>query len=249
LTENNTEGRPTVADKTDGRPLHQQIAAEIRAEVMAGDLKIGAKLPATRELEARFGVTNTTVQDALQLLKNEGILEGKRGQGVFVRERKPHVVDVAAYFPPSPDRYTYKILDVAEVRPPADVAEALGLTEDETALLRHRMTLHRGEPVELNWSYYPLDIARGTDLMLRKKIKGGAPRVSTDAGFPWRRFVDQVSTRPPTPAEATALGLPTTVSVICQTRVVYSDNDRPVEVTVMAKAGHLYELRYQQQIS
>jgi GntR family transcriptional regulator len=238
-----------VADKTDGRPRHQQIAAEIRAEIMAGDLKIGAKLPTTRELEARFGVTNTTVQDALQVLKNEGILKGERGQGVFVRERKPHVVDVAAYFVPSPDNYTYKILDVAEVRPPADVADALGLAEGEAVLLRHRMTLHRGEPVELNWSYYPLAIARGTDLMQRKKIKGGAPRVLTEAGFPERRFVDRVSVRPPTPAEVTALELPTTVSVICQTRVIYSDDDRPVEVTVMSKAGHLYELRYQQQIS
>lgn len=238
-----------MAKTADGRPRHQQIAAEIRAEIMAGDLKIGAKLPTTRELEARFGVTNTTIQDALQVLKNEGVLRGERGQGVFVRARKPHVVDVAAYFVPSPDGYTYKVLDVAEVRPPADVAEALGLAEEGTALLRHRMTLHKGEPVELNWSYYPLDIARDTDLMQRAKIRGGAPRVLAEVGFPERRFVDRVSVRPPTTAEVTALDLPATVSVICQMRVIYSDNDRPVEVTVMAKAGHLYELRYQQQVS
>lgn len=235
--------------KVDGRPRHQQIAAEIRAAIMRGDVPVGSKLPTLAELQSQFGVSLRTIQDATQVLKDEGIIKGERGQGVFVRARKPHVVDVAAYFVPSPDGYTYKILDVTEVRPPAEVAEALELADDEAAVLRHRMTLHKDEPVELNWSYYPLSIARGTELTRRAKIRGGAPRALADAGYPERHFVDRVSVRPPTTAELTALDLPETVPVICQTRIVYSDNRRPVEVTVMAKAGHLYELRYHQTVS
>jgi len=238
-----------MAKHTDGRPRHQQIAAELRAAIMAGEMPLGSKLPTLIELQAQFGVSLRTIQDATQVLKDEGVIQGERGQGVFVRARKPHVVKVAAYFIPSPDSYTYDILDVAEVHPSAEIAAALGLADDSATLLRHRVTRHKGEPVELNWSYYPLDIARGTDLMHKKKIRGGAPRVLTDKGYPERRFVDRVSVRPPTTAEFIALEMPETAPVICQTRVVYSDDDRPVEVTVMAKAGHLYELQYEQTVS
>lgn len=238
-----------MAKKTDGRPRHQQIAAELRAAILRSDYPVGSKLPSTRELRDQFEVSTRTVQDALQILKDEGTVQGERGQGVFVRTRQPHVVDVAAYFEPSPDSYTYDLLDVAEVQPPADVAEALGLSAEEVAVLRKRMTLFKGDPVELNWSYYPVEIVRGTPLERRPKIRGGAPRVLAEAGYPQRTFVDRISVRPPTTEEVIALELPDTVSVICQMRIIYSDDKRPVEVTVMAKAGHLYELRYWQTVS
>lgn len=41
------------------------------------------------------------------------------------------------------------------------------------------------------------------------------------------------------------MNLPSDLPVLRTLRVVYSDDQRPVEVTVMVKAGHLYELQYE----
>ncbi len=193
----------------------------------------------------QYGAANPTIQKAIRSLKDEGFLYSHRGKGVYVRNRQPFLVEVAPFYAPSPDGYSYKILEVAEVRPPREVAEALRLSSEGTAVIRRRLTRHRGEPVEIVESYYPAEIAAGTDLADQGKINGGAPRALADLGYPQRHFTDRVSVRMPTTEEIGLLGLPN-VPVIRQFRVIYSDNDRPVEATAMVKGGHLYELLYRQ---
>ncbi|MGH3924701.1 MAG: UTRA domain-containing protein, partial [Pseudonocardiaceae bacterium] len=144
--------------------------------------------------------------------------------------------------------YSYRMLDVAETRPPADVAQALDLGDDDVAILRHRLLLHDGDPVELSWSYYPATIAAGSPLTGRAKIPGGAPQALATLGYPQREFTDRLSTRLPTTEELETLGLPDGVPVIRQFRVIYSDNERPVEASVLIKGGHLYELLYRETI-
>lgn len=67
----------------------------------------------------------------------------------------------------------------------------------------------------------------------------------TALGHPPRLGVDHVSARIPTQEQYETLQLPGALPVLRTLRVVYGDDERPVEVTVMAKAGHLYELRYE----
>lgn len=238
-----------MAKMIDPRPRHQQIAAELRAQILSGELPAGSKFPTIQQLMVRFGgVANQTIQNALKALRAEGFIVSGRGVGVHVRDRQPHVVDVANYFAPSPGGYSYDDPEVSEVRPPAEVREALGLPEDGVAVLRHRMTRYAGEPVELCWSYYPVEIARGTKLARAVKIKDGAPRVLAELGYPQREMVDEVFVRMPTTEELETLELPNDVPVVCQFRVIYSDDQRPVEVSTLVRGGHLYKLRYRQPI-
>ncbi|GAA0454620.1 hypothetical protein GCM10010361_18350 [Streptomyces olivaceiscleroticus] len=58
-------------------------------------------------------------------------------------------------------------------------------------------------------------------------------------------LVDSVSARVPTQEQYTLLRLPGDLPVLRTLRTVYSDGDLPIEVTVMVKASHLYELRYE----
>ncbi|AHH98199.1 GntR family transcriptional regulator [Kutzneria albida] len=233
----------------DSRPSSQKIAATWRAQIMSGELQPGTKLPSMPQLIEQFQVANTTIQKALAILRDEGFIDSQQGRGVYVRARQPFVVNVAAYFAPAPGGYSYSAPEVSEIRPPADVTAALGLTENDHVVLRRRVTFHDGEPVELCWSYYPLTIAADTPLAAKKKIKGGAPQALADLGYPQREFTDRVSVRQPTTEEVEALDLPADVPVIRQFRVIYSDNRTPVEASVMVKGGHLYELLYRQVIS
>ncbi|SEG82890.1 transcriptional regulator, GntR family [Thermomonospora echinospora] len=210
---------------------------------MAGDLEPGTRLPSTARLVEEFGVANTTVQKALGVLKAEGYLTSRQGKGVFVRDRQPFRVEAGTYFTPEPGGYSYELLEVAEVVPPAEVGKVFGLDVSEPAQMRKRLLRHAGRPVEVGWSYYPLSLARGSALAEPHRIRGGAPRVLAEAGLPQRYHVDEVSARMPTTEEADLLSLPN-VPVIRQFRVVYSDGDRPVEASILVKGSHLYELQY-----
>ncbi|GIH91904.1 GntR family transcriptional regulator [Planobispora siamensis] len=238
-----------MARTPDDRHPYLKVAAELRAQIMSGTLAPGAQLPSTRQLAETYGVPPATIQNAVGMLKTEGYLEGHAGKGVYVRPRRARSVDVSAYFAPSPGGYSYQLLEVdAAAAAPVDVAQALELEDGQTAILRRRLLLLDGEPVELSWSYYPASIAAGSALAAPGKIRGGAPRVLAELGYPERRMVDRLSVRPPTTLEAEELEIPQGVSVIRQFRVIYSDDERPVEASVLVKPGHLYELVYEQDV-
>jgi len=67
-------------DAHDRRSLHERIAADLRDDIMSGDLPPGASLPSTARLKARFEASNATVQKALQLLKDEGLVVDARAR-------------------------------------------------------------------------------------------------------------------------------------------------------------------------
>ncbi|MFE5603266.1 GntR family transcriptional regulator [Streptomyces coelicoflavus] len=238
----------------DRRSLHERIAADLRDDIMSGELAPGASLPSTARLKERFDASNATVQKALQLLKEEGLVVGRAGASVTVREHRQRTVPPAALT--TADRWLTEaakhgtrarsvLRDVAEVCPPADVRSAFSLPANGTALLRSQILLIDDEPAELVDCYYPLDLVRDTALMERRRIKGGAPALLAALGHPARRSVDRVSARIPTREQYQALRLTSSTPVLRTLRVVHGDGEGPVEVTVMVKAGHLYELRYE----
>lgn len=250
----------TDPESADPRPLHERIAADLRDAILSGDYAPSEPLPTTEQLKARFEASSATVQKALGLLKAERLAVGRAGSSVSVREHRQRTMTPAAYSAPVAPGEPYrwiaevsksgaegrsKLLAVAEVKPPKDVTAALGLTSDERALLRSQVMFIDDEPCELVKSYYPLELARGTAMMHKKRIKGGTPTLLAEAGYPPRRTVDRVSARVPTQEQYVALELPSQLPILRTFRVVFSDDDRVIEVTEMAKAGHLYELEYQ----
>jgi GntR family transcriptional regulator len=77
-------GPATWVDPTDPRPLHEQVAAAIRRAIADGEAQAGERLPPARDLAAVCGVSTNTVLRALRLLRDEGLLELRRGRGVTV---------------------------------------------------------------------------------------------------------------------------------------------------------------------
>ena len=64
--------------------LHEMVAAEIRRDVANGDVRPGQRLPPARDMAAVLGVHANTVLRALRVLRDEGVLEFRRGRGVTV---------------------------------------------------------------------------------------------------------------------------------------------------------------------
>jgi GntR family transcriptional regulator len=71
-------------DRRDGTALHVQVAAEIRRAIADGEAKPGERLPPARDLAAVLEVNTNTVLRALRELRDEGLLEFRRGRGIHV---------------------------------------------------------------------------------------------------------------------------------------------------------------------
>jgi len=75
---------PVKLDHGDSTHLHEQVAAEIRRAIAEGEAKPGERLPPAMDLAAVLGVNRNTVLRALRVLRDEGLLEFRRGRGVTV---------------------------------------------------------------------------------------------------------------------------------------------------------------------
>jgi GntR family transcriptional regulator len=71
-------------DRSEDVSLHDQVAAEIRRAIAAGEASPGERLPPAKDLAAVLGVNTNTVLRALRILRDEGLLEFRRGRGVTV---------------------------------------------------------------------------------------------------------------------------------------------------------------------
>ncbi|HTU38153.1 MAG TPA: GntR family transcriptional regulator [Acidimicrobiales bacterium] len=71
-------------DRDEAIALHDQVAAEIRRAIAEGEAAPGERLPPAKDLAAVLDVNTNTVLRALRLLRDEGLLEFRRGRGVTV---------------------------------------------------------------------------------------------------------------------------------------------------------------------
>jgi GntR family transcriptional regulator len=71
-------------DRSDPVSLHDQVAAQIRRAIADGEAHLGERLPLAKDLAAVLGVNKNTVLRALHLLRDEGLLEFRRGRGITV---------------------------------------------------------------------------------------------------------------------------------------------------------------------
>ncbi len=66
------------------KPLYEQIASQIRAAIMSGELSAGEPIPSIRALARSLQISVLTVQKAYEALQNEGFIETTAGKGCYV---------------------------------------------------------------------------------------------------------------------------------------------------------------------
>jgi GntR family transcriptional regulator len=148
-------------DKNIPIPYHYQLRELLRDEIAVGGWQVGALFPSERELCATFGLSRTTVREAITALVNEGWLYRERGRGTFVA--RPKIVESWLN---APDGFTdsmmqsgyqidTEVLKLSVLQPPPKAVRELHIGSSESVVLLERRRSILGEPLLLVTSYLP----------------------------------------------------------------------------------------------
>jgi len=64
----------------DREKLHASVVAAIEADILSGELKVGARLPSEAELARRFSISTRSVREGLQILETKGLVRRRHGE-------------------------------------------------------------------------------------------------------------------------------------------------------------------------
>jgi GntR family transcriptional regulator len=108
---------PVKVDHADPTDLYEQVAGQIRRAIAEGEAKPGERLPPAKDLAAVLNVNANTVLRALRLLRDEGLLEFRRGRGISVAAspERGAVVERARDLVEFARRHGYRLDELIEI--------------------------------------------------------------------------------------------------------------------------------------
>ncbi|MFJ3834234.1 GntR family transcriptional regulator [Streptomyces sp. NPDC090054] len=215
------------------------IADDLRNQISTGRLKAGERLPSEAQLAVRYAVSTPTLRNALALLQAEGLVEKIHGSGNFVRHPLRRTTYIGGGHTPSAWTPAEGALHTTIH------ATNLGAHGNLTALLKvsPRSPLteflclsHEGKkPHSLARIYVPRDLAPADvpEGLLAARLSDQRPPLAV--------VRETVSTRLPTPDEATNLRISSTLAILSITRVATDTTGRVVEAALLALPGNRAE--------
>lgn len=245
----------------DTRPLYQQLASLLRGQIQSGELPPGARVPTESQLSAQYTASRNTVRQALDVLRNEGLVISQQGRGSFVRGEPPMRYyasltgsrsrrlasrrDTFSQQVEAQGKRARQVSTVEVVPALTEIASHLELNEGEPVAVRRRIMYADDEPLQLGDSYYPLDIVQGSEIMNEADIARGTDQVLEELGHVPTHYEDEITWRMPSVEEATKLHLGAGIPVGRLLRTSIDQNRRPIEVYEVILPGNRHVLLYE----
>ena len=141
---------------------YQQIAEELRGRVLAGEFAAGRMLPSESELSGEFAASRVTVRRALEVLRDEGLVDARQGFGWFVagdplRQPLGRLATIEEQMAESGVVSERRILEFAFERAPKFVSRVLNTTQ---VLRVKRLNMADGEPFAIVTVWCPADLGQ-----------------------------------------------------------------------------------------
>lgn len=142
-------------------PLYSQLVSIVKRNISAGTLSPGDLLPSESELCKTFGISRSTVRQAIGALESEGLVVRKQGRGTFVaepkvRRRTENVYSFTSEISSMGLTPSSTLIEFAVVSPPPDIVKVLELNGPENKIYRFtRIRNVNDEPLILETSFYP----------------------------------------------------------------------------------------------
>lgn len=226
----------------------RDIAARIRNAIERGDYPPGSRIPTEHELANQYGVSRETVRRALGLLKGEGLLESATSRGTRVPE-PPVRLAIARYSAVLDPSRNLRDLGPWETacaeQGRAGRTEVVGVTTEpaepelarrldvpaNTELVRRTRNMWADDQLgQIQDSWIPAELAKGTPMAGKGKVMGGIYAAMTDAGYIPTSVTEEITGRQPTPQERTRLHLGDGATVLEVWRTTRDHTGRVIEV-------------------
>ena len=231
-------------------PRYHQIYLVLREQLAEGRFPQATPIPGEIDLARRFGVSRVTMRAALDRLVAEGLISRQRGKGTFVRVRDPIAAGAPARGNPSGLldnilsmglKTSVKLIDVAIIAAPSDVAELLGLPPAAPVQKAVRVRRYRNAPLSHITTFVPADLA----VHLGRRELTVKPMLSLlEASGVAVSSADQtISAKLADHAVAPLLGVEIGAPLLAVTRLVYDDDGRPVQLLRGLYRPDRYEYR------
>lgn len=122
-------------------PLHKTVQDEIRHYIIEQGLVPGDPLKPEAELARIFGVSRNSVREAVKALESTGVLETRRGSGVYVKDFSfAPLLDNLPYFLMRGPRALAELVELRKTLESAMIADAMrALTPDSVTALRETL--------------------------------------------------------------------------------------------------------------
>ncbi|MGW1544594.1 GntR family transcriptional regulator [Streptomyces sp. NPDC002309] len=228
------------------QPEYLRIAADLRRRIAVGEWGPGDQIPTLPELCEYYRVSQTTVRNALDLLRNEGLVESRARAGTRVRQRPPIHRMAADRYRSTPGTkstpYTrdqrigwseYR-LDKRFERVQADavLAALFDCEVGERLLARHFVFYDNDQPTQTSTSYVRWSDVAGTPVAdpINEPWPGGTRAQLGSLGIRVAQVTESFTAAMPTEVEAATLGIGSGVPVLRYTRRHIADTGRVVEV-------------------
>ncbi|MGW1072236.1 GntR family transcriptional regulator [Streptomyces sp. NPDC002537] len=239
-----------------------RVADDVLAQIRAGGLLPGQRVPSESELMARYGVSVGTVRRAMAEIRASGLVETLHGKGSYVRVRPPvrrkssdrfrcsHGTEGRAVCPveaePAGGAVKVSVLYAGPVAAPPDIADRLGVPPGSQVLARRYLYFSDGTPTEEATSYIPWDVTgKVPGLLAGNPGPDDGTHVCPEGhGREFTGFVDTVRARLAAKDECAMLGLSPGAPVMLLTREVVSREGRIVEVCESVMAADRFVLEY-----
>jgi GntR family transcriptional regulator len=220
------------------RTRYQEIADELRTRLATGELGAGRLLPSESELSTDYAASRVTVRRALEVLRDEGLVDSRQGFGWFVaadpvRQALGRLGTIESQLAAEGVHSERRVLDFRFVAAPARVRKIL---DCETVLRVRRLNLADGEPFALVTVWCPeefgaelsrADVERSPFYELIGVELGGA--------------VQSIGAAAANAHDAELLGIPPASPVLRCERTTSSVDGRPVLVSEHVFPAHLTE--------
>lgn len=211
-------------------PLYYQVKSALIDYIAKNSLQPGSPMPTEKELQERFGVSRTTIRQAMQLLVNDGTLVRRRGKGTFVAKARldaaPRLMSLTEEMREKGFSLTSQVVAKKIIVPPDYVATRLGLGANEQVLYLRRVRFLEGEPAFLFTSYLPCSLG----IRLDDDFSGSLYELlESKYGITIHVSDITIEAGPADPVEAQYLGIKIGTPVLRDVRVSYSQDGVPVE--------------------
>ncbi|MFE7464611.1 GntR family transcriptional regulator [Streptomyces sp. NPDC057499] len=222
------------------RSRHQDIADDLRQQIITGRILPGERLPSEADLADQYKVSTVTLRRALAILQSEGLVEKIHGKGNFVRRPHRKTLYVGGWGTLDPWTAAEPALPVTvrsnTVQAQAHITTLLKVPTG-SPVVEITCVSHEGKsPHGLARIYMPRDLVPAGVLDDDSTCRDAVTRFAV-LGPPLAALREMVCARPPTPDEALALRIGHASIVLSITRIATDSTGRVVEATLLAFPG------------